>query len=279
METVNLKHLLSGFQPILMISKNKIKQIKSLARKKFRQKEQLFLAEGDKIVLEVLNSDFRIAELYATEKFLAVNKNSVTRAEICTEVTSEEIKKASLLKQPQNCLAICQLPPVTELPDRITGFSFFLDGIQDPGNLGTIIRISDWFGVEYLFCSPDTADIYNPKVIQASMASFCRVKCFYTDFNYIASLAESSEIPVYGTFLEGNNIFGETLPGKAIIVLGNEGRGIRTAIADKIAHKLSIPSFSRNNSGAESLNVAVAAGIICSEFRRKNQNFSIQNEN
>lgn len=262
-----------------MISKNKIKLIKSLARKKFRQKEQLFLAEGDKIVLEVLNSDFRITELFATEKFLAANKKSVMRAETCTEVTSEEIKKASLLKQPQNCLAICKLPPAAELPDRIAGFSLFLDGIQDPGNLGTIIRICDWFGVEYLFCSPDTADIYSPKVIQASMASFCRVKSFYSEFSCISSLADSSEIPVYGTFLEGNNIFEESLPGKALIVLGNEGRGIRTTVAEKVANKLSIPSFSRNNSGAESLNVAVAAGIISSEFRRKNLKFSIQNEN
>ena len=262
-----------------MINKNKIKLIKSLAQKKFRQKEQLFLAEGDKIVLEVLNSDFRITELFATEKFLLANKNSVAQAELCTEVSSEEIKKASLLKQPQNCLAICQLPPEPELPKILTGISVYLDGIQDPGNLGTIIRICDWFGIEYLFCSPDTAGIFNPKVIQASMASFCRVKIFYSEFKSILSLAVSSEIPVYGTFLEGNNIFGETLPGKALIVLGNEGIGIREAVAEKIANKLSIPSFSRNNSGAESLNVAVAAGIICSEFRRKNQNFSIQNEN
>jgi TrmH family RNA methyltransferase len=250
-----------------MISKNKLKQIKSLSLKKFRQKEQLFLVEGDKNVLEVLHSPIRVQELYATETFLTAHTGSLSGTEQVNEATQEEIKKASLLKQPQNCLAICEIPPAGELPQKPEGLSLFLDGIQDPGNLGTIIRTCDWFGMEYLFCSPDTADVFNPKVIQASMGSFCRIKTVYTPFDTLAGLFNQTQIPVYGTFLEGKNLYAENFPVSALIVLGNEGRGIRAEIEERIDFKLNIPSFNHNSRRAESLNVAVAAGIICSEFK------------
>ena len=159
-----------------MISKNKIKQIRSLAVKKFRQKEQLFLVEGDKNILELLESDFKIKELYATGNFLRSHQVITEKVEKVIETTRGELKKASLLKQPQNCLALCILPPPAGLPEKLTGLSLCLDGVRDPGNLGTILRICDWFGTAFLFCSPDTADCFSPKVIQASMGSFSRVK-------------------------------------------------------------------------------------------------------
>jgi RNA methyltransferase, TrmH family len=262
-----------------MISKNKIKQIKSLAQKKFRQQEQLFLVEGDKIVLEVLNSPYEVKELFATGHFISGNKNTLTRAGKVTEASHEEIKKASLLKQPQNCMALCILPAETLPSDNFSDVSFYLDGIQDPGNLGTIIRICDWFGMEYLFCSPDTADVYNPKVIQSSMGSFCRVKPMYIEFNELVHLATLSEIPVIGTFADGQNLYNYEPPENALVVLGNEGRGIRDHIIPKIGIRLGIPTFQPKKPGAESLNVAVAAGIISSEFRRQNGRFSIRNGN
>lgn len=252
-----------------MISKNKIKLIKSLAHKKFRIQEKLFLTEGDKNVLEVLNSSIRVRELIATETFLTLNKSFLSKAETVTIADSEEIKKVSLLKQPQNSLALCVIPPANKLPEQITGLCLYLDGIQDPGNMGTIIRTCDWFGMELLFCSPDTADVFNPKVIQASMGSFGRVKVVYTPFDDVADLTIGSGAKIFGAYPEGKNIYSLSHETNALVVLGNEGKGIRPDVKDKIGIKLSIPSFSQKSSGAESLNVAVAAAIICSEFKRK----------
>lgn len=260
-----------------MIGKKKVKLIKSLALKKFRIKEKSFLAEGDKNIQEVLKSAFRVKELIATSDFLRANAMLVKKAEQLTETTSEEIKKASLLIQPQNCIAICELPPQPGLPQNLKGLYMYLDGIQDPGNLGTIIRTCDWFGMDYLFCSPDTADLFNPKVIQATMGSFTRVKIIYLPFNKLAPVLTKNQIPVFGTFLEGRNIYKENLPDNALVVLGNEGRGIRDDIAETISLKLNIPSFGQKGEKAESLNVAVTSGIICSEFARRR--IIIRNEN
>ncbi|SHF63926.1 RNA methyltransferase, TrmH family [Mariniphaga anaerophila] len=257
-----------------MIGKNKIKQIKSLTQKKFRLKEESFLVEGDKNIREVLKSHFRVKELFATAEFISENKSLLPKAEKVTETSAAEIKKASLLKQPQNCLAVCELPHQTTLPQNLDGFCFFLDGVQDPGNLGTIIRTCDWFGVKYLFCSPDTADVFNPKVIQATMGSFTRVKVIYTPFDALALLANEQQLPVFGTFLEGENIYSTPLPGNAIIILGNEGKGIREEVAKHVTFKLNIPSFGQGKEKAESLNVAVTSGIICSEFSRNKALYS-----
>jgi RNA methyltransferase, TrmH family len=269
MENLNLKHLLQFTRQNPMISKNKIKLIRSLAYKKYRQRYGLFLVEGDKSVLEVLNSNYHINELYASENFLSSHENIIHRVEKIFKARVEEIQKASLLTNPQNTLAVCYMPSTENYITELTGLSVFLDGIQDPGNLGTIIRACDWFGIEQLICSPDTVDVYNPKVIQASMGSFCRVKIIYVPFNDIAGLAGDSQIPIYGTFTKGHNIYKEILPHKAIVVFGNEGRGISKEVSQRIEHKISIPSFDNKAEKADSLNVAITAAIVCSEFRRK----------
>ncbi len=252
-----------------MIGKKKINQIKLLVQKKNRDKEHQFLVEGDKNILEVLKSQFQVVELYATADYLKKNEKYINNAEKIIEVIPDDIKKVSLLKSPQCSLAICKLPQPAQLPARLTGISFYLDGIQDPGNLGTIIRTCDWFGMEYLFCSSDTADFYNPKVVQSTMGSFLRIKTIYISFEELVPLFQESQFPVFGTFLEGESLYELNLPSEAMIVLGNEGNGIRSSVAKKINKKISIPSFYRGKTGAESLNVAVTAGIIGSEFMRQ----------
>ncbi len=253
-----------------MISKSTIKLIKSLALKKFRVKENSFLVEGDKNVIEVLSSNFTIERLYATPIFLVDNEIICKKANLIIEIEMEDLRKASLLQNPRNCLAICSLPKKLELPEKIgNNLSIYLDGIQDPGNLGTIIRICDWFNIEYLFCSPNTADYFNPKVIQASMGSFSRVNYFTATFSEIAQIANNSQAPIYGAFLKGENIYNEILPQKAVLVVGNEGNGIRKELELQINKKIKIPDFSANNKGPESLNVSIATAIICSEFKRK----------
>jgi TrmH family RNA methyltransferase len=263
-----------------MISKNKIKQLKSLASKKVRQKERLFLVEGDKNVNEVLNSDYIVNELYATDSFLNSIDKKANRAKKIYTVNTEDINKISLLSQPQNSLALCSMSSNDNKIQYLSSLALYLDGIQDPGNMGTIIRICDWFGIEQLFCSPNTVELYNPKVIQASMGSFCRVKTVYIPFNHIFEIATQTGFPVYGACTEGKNIYTENLPRQGLIVLGNEGNGISDEVKQNINLKLSIPSFNRGELGAESLNVAIAAGIICSEFKRRElHNSTIQSEN
>jgi TrmH family RNA methyltransferase len=253
-----------------MIGKSTIKLIKSLAIKKYRIKENLFLVEGDKNILEVLNSEYKTELLFATKTFIAKNKNSCKKAGSITEVELAEIKKASLLQNPQSCLAICKLPEEQNIPKYLTNnLSIYLDDIQDPGNLGTIIRICDWFNIGNLFCSPSTVDFYNPKVIQASMGSFSRVNLFKTNFDRVEKLAAISEAPIFGAFLEGENIYTTELPQKAILIMGNEGNGIQKELGTKVTTKINIPEFSNNGKGAESLNVSVATAIICSEFKRR----------
>jgi len=252
-----------------MIGKSTIKQLKSLALKKYRQKEKLFLVEGNKNVLEVLRSNYEVTQLFATKAFLSENHILPTQAKQIAEVTEEEIKKASQLKNPQHSLAVCTLPTDEFLPEKTDDLSVYLDDIQDPGNLGTLIRICDWFGISQLFCSPDTADLYNPKVIQASMGSFCRVNVSYIPFETAFTIARNSGATVCGAFLKGKNIYTEELPLKVLLVIGNEGKGISESVEKSIEYKITIPGFSRKNEGAESLNAAVATGIICAEFKRQ----------
>ena len=253
-----------------MVSKNTIKLIKSLALKKNRLKQNLFLVEGDKNVSEVLGSNFCVENLLATRKFLNINKTLIKKVKLVTEVTQEEIDNASLLKNPQNSIAICTLPESKEVPKNFnTDFCVFLDDIQDPGNLGTIIRICDWFGMNQLFCSQKTADLFNPKVIQASMGSFCRIEVFYTPFEIVAKLAKKEDLSILGAFLEGENLFKQKLPKKALLVVGNEGNGISKEVENKIDQRIKIPEFNQNATSAESLNVSVATAIICAEFKRQ----------
>ncbi len=253
-----------------MISKNTQKLIKSLSVKKYREKEGLFLVEGDKMVLEVLQSHFVVNKLIGTNAFLSANKNKLRKASEIIEATQDEIKSTSLLKNPQNCLAVCEISATRDLPQKQNGnLTLYLDGIQDPGNLGTIIRLSDWFGIEDIFCSNDTADVFNPKVVQASMGSIFRTNLWYTSLEELVKKEGFKGIPILGAFLEGKNIFTEKLPEQAILVVGNEGNGIRPITESIVSKKIMIPGFTKNEGKTESLNVSVATGIICAEFKRQ----------
>lgn len=253
-----------------MLGKNTIKLIKSLALKKYRTKEGLFLVEGDKLVSEVLSSNLRLKELFVTEEFPIPAEHELDNVEKISRTDRSAIKKASLLKSPQNSIAICRIPKEKPFPEKMDDtLSVYLDGIQDPGNLGTIIRICDWFGIEQLFCSPDTVDLYNPKVIQSSMGSFNRVNLWRADFKRIAQIAIDSGTISYGAFMNGQNIYTQMLEKNALLIMGNEGNGIRKEVEDLTNKKISIPNLSAQTEKAESLNVSVATAIICSEFKRK----------
>ena len=251
-----------------MISKNKIKYIRSLDLKKNRKEELLFVAEGHKLVNDLLGH-FTCRILVATSSWLKDNKQ--VEAEEIIEVTHDELTRVSLLKTPQDVLAVFEQPDYTIEPKVISeSLCLALDDIQDPGNLGTIIRLADWFGIEHIFCSQGTADVYNPKTIQATMGALARVKIHYC---HLPSLLASLEgTPIYGTFLNGNNMYNEALTGNGLIVMGNEGNGISKEVEEFVNKKLFIPNFPTHRKTSESLNVAMATGIICAEFRRRTTN-------
>ena len=228
--------------------------------------EKLFLVEGEKNISDVLYSTIIVKQLFATSGFISKHKAIINNVQQIFEVSEEELSKASLLKSPQDGLALCEIPAISEIPAKINdNLVIYLDGIQDPGNLGTIVRVCDWFGIDYLFCSPDTVDMFNPKVIQATMGSFCKVQTQKVSIDEMIQLAKKSRVSIFGAYTEGNNIYREELPVKALLVMGNEGNGIRPDLEQFIENKISIPKFT---SDAESLNVAIATAIICSEFRR-----------
>ena len=259
--------VLSAFCSIfarIMISKNKIKYIRSLELKKNRNKEGKFVAEGHKVVDDLLV--LQPADLIvATQEWLH-GKHFAAQTEVI-EVTEEELKKVSFLQHPQQVLAVFKQATSGDYSINTNELNLALDGVQDPGNLGTIIRIADWFGITHIYCSQDTADVYNPKVVQATMGSIARVKVEYGD---LLGLVESlpADVPVYGTLLDGDNIYQQTLENRGLIVMGNEGKGISPALAKKVNHKLLIPNFPEGRATADSLNVAIATAITCSEFRR-----------
>ena len=240
-----------------MVSKNQIKLITSLQQKKYRKQEQLFIAEGIKVVQELLFSNFELLYLFTTKQdFLEVSKDKVHA------ITDSELKKISALANPNTCLAVFKMPNPKEWNEK--GLILALDDVRDPGNLGTIIRLCDWFGIETLFCSEESVDIYNPKVVQATMGSISRVNIVYGDLELF--LKESS-LPVFGTFMDGNNIYQEKLPKEGIIVMGNEANGISPSVEKLVSQRIAIPRFG-NLQLTESLNVATATAIILSEFKR-----------
>lgn len=248
-----------------MISKNLIKLIKSLEQKKYRKREKLFVAEGPKVVGDLM-------ALMAPQRIIATSewyKGKQVSEDVV--VTEDEIRKVSFLQHPQDVLALFELPEIEELPaeqlsDHLT---LALDDVQDPGNLGTIIRLADWFGIEHILCNQGTADAYSPKVVQATMGSIARVKLHYTNLaEYLEQL--QGAVPVYGTFLDGNNLYAEKLSPSGIIIMGNEGNGISEQVERYVAKRLLIPSYPAERPTAESLNVAIATAITCAEFRRKN---------
>lgn len=247
-----------------MISKNQIKQVKALHLKKFRDEEKRFIAEGIKVVNEIITtSPALIDKLFVTENYLKGNANVLknNKAEY-TAISEEDLKKISTQAQPNNALAVCHYfekkKPETDLTKQ---FSFYLDDIRDPGNLGTIIRIADWFGVKEIFCSKQSTDIYNPKTIQSAMGSFLRVKVYYCELEDVIV----KNVPVYGAVLNGKDIYTSKLEN-GLIIIGNEANGISEKNLKSISHPLTIPSAS--NSSTESLNAAMATAIICSEFFR-----------
>lgn len=225
----------------------------------------MFVAEGPKLVSDLLGI-FPCRFLAATPDWFLTFPSA--QADEIIELTDEELCRASLLKTPQQVLAIFEQPEYPIAADVVqASLCLALDDIQDPGNLGTIIRLADWFGIEHVFCSLNTADIYNPKAIQATMGAISRVKVHYTNlFQFISSLPDC---PVYGTFLDGKNIYQESLSAHGLIVMGNEGNGIGRDIAGLINKKLYIPNYPSDRQTSESLNVAIATAITCAEFRRQ----------
>lgn len=247
-----------------MLSKNQIKQINALSQKKQRDEQFVFVAEGPKLVSDLLKS-FHCKELfYVSGCELDTPKNANKQM-----VTADELKKISSLVTPQQCLAIFE-KPIYSIESNVfeTELSLVLDDVQDPGNLGTIIRIADWFGIKNIFCSLHTADVYNPKTIQATMGALAKVKIHYVDIvEFLKQLPQ--DIPIYGTFMDGTDIYTQALENKGLIIMGNEGKGIQAICEQYINNRLYIPDYPRGEAGSESLNVAVATAIVCAEFRRR----------
>ena len=251
-----------------MLSKNKIKYIRSLELKKNRKEERAFVAEGHKLVGDLLGH-FSCRLLVATRSWLDIHPQ--VGADEVIEVTQEELTRASLQKTPQDVLAIFEQPEYPMNPEVISqSLCLALDDVQDPGNLGTIIRVADWFGIEHIFCSLGMVDVYNPKTIQATMGALARVKLHYC--NLPSLIASLGDVPVYGTFLDGKNIYGEDLGTYGLIVMGNEGKGVSQEVADMVNKRLYIPNYPPQRETSESLNVAMATGIVCAEFRRRDAN-------
>jgi TrmH family RNA methyltransferase len=237
-----------------MISKNQIKFVRQLEQKKYRKKEGLFVAEGPKVVGDLLRAGFKAHTIFATSEW-------ESQGQTFQEVSDEELRRVSFLQHPQRVLALFFIP--TESVPSVSSLSLALDDVQDPGNLGTIIRIADCFGIDTIYCSENTADAWSPKVVQATMGSIARVNIIYTDLQELISKAQ---VPVYGTLLDGQDIYTQELSKEGIIVMGNEGNGISAPIRKLINRRLLIPQF---HEGPESLNVAIATAITCSEFRRR----------
>lgn len=240
-----------------MVSKNQIKLISGLHQKKQRSTNQLFFAEGVKVIQELLQSNFELEHLYTTQNDFETVESSKR-----TLINEQELKKISALTTPNSCLAVFKIPVENKIIK--TGLILALDDIRDPGNLGTILRLCDWFGIKQIICSKETVDIYNPKVVQATMGSIARVNVNYVDLETFLS---QTELPVFGTFMNGDNIYQSALPQNGIIIMGNEANGISTEIEKMVKIRLTIPRFGELQK-TESLNVATATAIILSEFKR-----------
>lgn len=254
------------------ITKNRIKQIISLKYKNTREEQNLFIAEGEKIVDELLASILQIKTLIALKEWIESKKEKIFDKNIeLLQAGKEELSRISSFKTPNKVLAIAVIPKHNFdyhiLKNKI---SLVLDKIQDPGNLGTIIRLADWFGIQNIICSEDTVDLFNPKVIQATMGAFLRVKVFYRNLSILLkAIKKNYKIPVYGTFLNGNDIYTTPLSSEALIVFGNESKGISNDLTDLIDERITIPTFNLNKPKTESLNISIATAVICSEFRRR----------
>ncbi len=249
-----------------MLTKNTIKRLSSFQSKKFRKEFGVFIAEGTRLMDELLNSNLEIKEIYYTSEWKCLNFNKNIYNEL---ISNEEMKKISALATPSQVFAVIGIPEyyIGDI-DFANELVLALDTIQDPGNLGTIVRLADWFGINSIICSHDTVDIFSPKVVQSTMGAITRVKVVYCDLKDELTKIKSI-VPVYGTFMEGSNIYETELETKGVVVMGNEGNGISADIEKIVSHKIHIPSFANDRKNVESLNVAMATAIICSEFRRR----------
>jgi RNA methyltransferase, TrmH family len=255
-----------------MISKNKIKHILSLQDKRAREEEHLFVIEGDKLVKEYLQSGMKLRFLAALPEFIMSLLPGETAAIDEIEPASyKDLERMSSLKTPHNAIATVSIPDVLYDPEKIVESLFIaLDSVKDPGNLGTIIRAAAWFGYRYIVCSLNCVDVYNPKVIQASMGAILNVTIYYHDLQKLLEGVRNKGLPVFGTFLEGESVYKSKLGNRGVILFGNESKGISVDLLPFITSKLVIPRFSSYSHGIESLNVGMAASIVFSEFARRN---------
>lgn len=251
-----------------MLSKNKIKLINKLKTKKGREETGLFIVEGEKMIAELLMSNFDVDFIAGFPEWFEKNSFLIKKSTEVFDVDEITLKKASSLSTPNKVIAVARIKEYDvnyrELEEEL---SLVLDTIQDPGNLGTIIRTSNWFGIKTVICSTNSADVYNPKVIQATMGAIFRVKILYSDLVKLFQRFDP-EFPIFGTFLEGENINSHNLSKKGFIVFGNESKGISKPVRKFINHKITIPSYPKNQKTMESLNITSAAAIVCSEFRK-----------
>ena len=256
------RHNIHDRKTAATMTKAEIQLVRSLADKRSRTEHGLFVAEGHKFIGELCTSALRVRKIFALEGLFE-------GGEVET-VSSREMERLSLLKTPSDSLALVEIPHHPFRPDTAQReLVLALDQVQNPGNLGTIIRLADWFGIPEIVCSPTTADCYNPKVVQATMGAILRVKVHYTALEPYLAQARERNIPVYGTFLEGENIYSTPLTPGGIVLMGNEGQGIAPAAARHVSHKLFIPPYPADRNGSESLNVAIATAVVCAEFRRQ----------
>jgi TrmH family RNA methyltransferase len=254
-----------------MLSKENVKFIQSLRLKKQRDIHQQFIIEGNKLVVDFLNSDWEISHLLGTTEWIAQIPARVRKKPgQITEISDNELKRLSSLKTPNQVLAVVRKPEYSmNWEEIISDLSIVLDKIQDPGNFGTILRIAAWFGIKNVICSLSTVDLYNPKVIQATMGALLHVKIHSVDLVKFLTKFSETGLPVYGTDLHGKNIYESHLKHIGIIIFGNESRGICDEYTPFVSEKIGIPGFGPPGKKIESLNVAVAAAVVCSEFMRR----------
>ena len=252
-----------------MLSKQITKIIQNLEKKKFREKYNLFKIEGEKLVAELLRSPLAVHAIIAYPEWIQANGHLLGKTQVL-ETDEKGMKAISNFQSLPHVMALAEIPNHPYHPDEVAGtLSLVLNGIQDPGNLGTILRIADWFGVSHLLCDRDCASIYNPKCVQASMGAIFRVHAYYLDLPAAISQLKAKGMPVFGTFLDGENIYTSSLPSQGLIIMGNEGKGIAEDIGQLADFRLTIPNFTPTGASSESLNVGVATGIILSEFKRR----------
>lgn len=259
---------------MLVLTKNIIKEIRSLEQRKSRLEQGAWLAEGNKMVGDLLHTNdlpFRCLKLIATQEWWQENNALQSLVKECYEVSRQEMDRVSLLHAPQDVLGVFSLPSLDDSCPKADAsrLSILLDEVQDPGNVGTIIRTADWFGIRDIYCAPGTADCFSPKVVQATMSALGRVRMHYfkSRDNYLQWLDNNDPMSLYGTFLEGENIYQKKLVAKGLLIMGNEGRGISEDVAQRVNEKILIPAFAEEH--VESLNVGIATAICLSEILRR----------